>query len=476
MLNVVLAEIEKRGWRQVSGYPGKSGQATVLFVEHPDGRTGALRVLKSPTKKAQRRFEREFEIVSKHDHPSIMRLLDYDLDANWYISQRGNDFRQWWTGRRRAIDMVPDDLAADAFGVIGALADGLAGLHPEGVVHRDIKPKNVVVVGPKESERPVLIDFGIAYRPSPTRLTSDFELLGNMAASPDLAMNREENVSPWIDVFQLAQLLIWMLRRRLGGWSRPLHWRWVDYIVGIGPDTDLALRAVTALASEPRLSPRNGAELAQLLSDMAPIVRKASVVVPESTAAVDRGRARGRAQSALEAAEHTSLMEAAYPQAAQFIALMAGQLEEIAMSFERVGLPVRISDRFEFSAMHEAVLRDHSGSGQRDIVHVTCGGDAEIDRFSIRLHCVAHSPVWNERRAEIRNTNPYEFWFLCSGGVLRPDREFPVVPIHLFLAPDGKILNQDHRSLDLKETTVDEVLAAITGWFSSEQLWFAVSG
>ena len=70
--------------------------------------------------------------------------------------------------------------------------------------------------------------FGIAHDEAESRLTSLDEAVGNEKFSPDVMRSRLEVVPPWLDVFALAQFLMWMLDENApkAHWRRPIHWNY----------------------------------------------------------------------------------------------------------------------------------------------------------------------------------------------------------------------------------------------------------
>ena len=68
---------------------------------------------------------------------------------------------------------------------------------------------------------PILIDFGLAHDDSEDRLTPANDAVGNARFSPDIMRRRVAEVLPWLDVFYLAQILIWMLDEE----PPKAHWR-----------------------------------------------------------------------------------------------------------------------------------------------------------------------------------------------------------------------------------------------------------
>ncbi|HVT39508.1 MAG TPA: protein kinase [Gemmatimonadaceae bacterium] len=183
---------------------GRGGMATVYRAEDlRHGRTVALKVL-SPELSATlgtERFLREVHIATRLSHPHILPVYDSG-DAGgllWYAMPfvAGESLRVRLDRDRQ----LPVD---EAVSIICEVADALAFAHSQGVVHRDVKPENVLMHG----GHAVLADFGIA-RPtdsSDTRLTGTGISIGTAAyMSPEQASG--EAVDARADIYSLGALL-----------------------------------------------------------------------------------------------------------------------------------------------------------------------------------------------------------------------------------------------------------------------------
>ena len=162
------------GWSPI-GRQIKGGQATVQRVRHEDGRKGIYRKLHKPISKvSMERFQRELEILSrKVEHRAIVTLFDWSTEnyRPWYISELGKPFDRWWSGCKKQLKTDSARLIDKAVSVLLELSSALAICHDNGIVHRDIKPKNLVVKGGVSEPWPILIDFGIAHDEAGSRLT-----------------------------------------------------------------------------------------------------------------------------------------------------------------------------------------------------------------------------------------------------------------------------------------------------------------
>lgn len=136
---------------------GRGGAARVFRATSPDGRVVALKILRpelAVTVTADR-FLREIRLVQRLDHPRIGRLIDTG-QADWLVYYAmpfidGPSLQQVLTSRGRIS-------ADDTLHLAHNLLDALAHAHDRGVVHRDLKPDNIII----SRAGAVLVDFGIA--------------------------------------------------------------------------------------------------------------------------------------------------------------------------------------------------------------------------------------------------------------------------------------------------------------------------
>lgn len=144
---------------------GKGGMGTVFKAEQPAlGRTVALKVM-SPelmsNQDAVTRFQREILAVGALNHPNIIVAHDADSVGDTYFlvmeCVEGRNLKQWITHQ----SPLPLSWCCD---VGRQVADGLQHAHEMGMVHRDIKPTNVLIVGEKVDEPLTvkILDMGLA--------------------------------------------------------------------------------------------------------------------------------------------------------------------------------------------------------------------------------------------------------------------------------------------------------------------------
>jgi eukaryotic-like serine/threonine-protein kinase len=194
----------------VSGL-GEGGMAEVY--QALDSRTGTCVVLKIPHTSiagdlaAFNRLRREVEIGTRLDHPGVQRLLsDPKLP---YIVLEYVDGRTLRAHLREHAQLPVDE----ALALTARLAETLEYVHAQGVVHRDLKPDNILIT-PKGEVK--LADFGIALRVGSRRLT--FSHLSNAVGTPDYMAPeqvRGERGDVRTDVYALGVLLYELLTGRV---------------------------------------------------------------------------------------------------------------------------------------------------------------------------------------------------------------------------------------------------------------------
>ena len=147
---VDLTELLPDGW-SAKGSLRSGGQANVTVVRHEDGREGVFRALKMPVSPTERqRFGREIEILSNRvKHRSLVRILEWSVETQtpWYIGELGDSFESWWRQWKGKEGRTPEDVIGKAVWITRELSSALAECHLEGIVHRDVKPKNIVISG-----------------------------------------------------------------------------------------------------------------------------------------------------------------------------------------------------------------------------------------------------------------------------------------------------------------------------------------
>jgi serine/threonine protein kinase len=226
---------------------GRGGQAVVYLAEDRRlHRPVALKVLKGLgplTETMMRRFRREAEVASRLDHHGICAVYDAGvLDGVPYIAMRFVE-GDTLADRIEAARKQPDDDSSLSVGsttragihqvldVVEKAARALHVAHEAGIVHRDVKPSNIMITPRGE---PVLLDFGLAGHEDGdfTTLTGTGESLGTPAyMSPEQLMARRIRVDRRTDVYSLGVTLYecLTLERPFRGGTRDAVYQAIQY-------------------------------------------------------------------------------------------------------------------------------------------------------------------------------------------------------------------------------------------------------
>jgi predicted Ser/Thr protein kinase len=153
---------------------GEGGMGVVYLAADPGQRRVAVKALRpaiAADPNARRRLAREVETMRRVRSPFVAEVIDADVTSDPpYIVTRYVE--------GRTLDEVVSEGGPLAGSQLARLASGLAlalsAVHAAGVVHRDLKPGNVMLAGGE----PVVIDFGIAQVPDSTRLTQTGMFMG----------------------------------------------------------------------------------------------------------------------------------------------------------------------------------------------------------------------------------------------------------------------------------------------------------
>ncbi len=196
------------GRYEVESVLGRGGMGVVLRAHDSDlHRTVAIKVLApewAASIPARQRFAREAQSAASVAHENVIPI--YNVEANATLPFLVMRYVPGMTLQRWVISNGPPDVAT-ILRVAGQLAEGLAAAHQRGLVHRDIKPGNVMVG--ENIDRIWLTDFGLARAADSVTLTQTGIIAGTPNyMSPEQA--RGENVDQQSDLFSLGCLLYFL--------------------------------------------------------------------------------------------------------------------------------------------------------------------------------------------------------------------------------------------------------------------------
>ncbi|MCO4746734.1 MAG: protein kinase [Proteobacteria bacterium] len=133
---------------------GEGGMGVVYLAEQDRPRRKvAIKVIRATAAHQRRRFEWEAEVLARLDHPGIARILEAhaDPDQSWFAMEHIDG---------ATLDEAAEGLeTAELLTLLADIADAVHHAHLKGVVHRDLKPGNILVT---DEGQPKVLDFGIA--------------------------------------------------------------------------------------------------------------------------------------------------------------------------------------------------------------------------------------------------------------------------------------------------------------------------
>lgn len=194
---------ENFGKYKINRLLGKGGMGEVYEAfDTSKGRTVALKILTdqySQDERFRERFQRESRAAAILQEPHVIPIHDWgEVDGHLYIDMR----------------LVPGQTLHDmlrsgpiesqrAVAIIGQVASALDAAHAAGLIHRDVKPQNIVVT---PEDFAYLVDFGIAEAHGDSHLTMTGTQVGSMAYMAPERFGTEEATSA-VDVYALACVL-----------------------------------------------------------------------------------------------------------------------------------------------------------------------------------------------------------------------------------------------------------------------------
>lgn len=206
------------GRYEIERYIDEGGMQFVYAAK--DRLSGRIVALKTPkNKSATKRFRRSAVVAAKVNHPNVAKTLDYVKEGdNRYLIEElivGADLSKALLKRTNFLDPY---LAAKVF---HHMAKGLAAAHHAGVIHRDLKPTNVMVVGGYSLSELKVTDFGIAKMAEEelveaaeggdATLTTSQTAVGALPYMAPEAIDTPKEVTQAADVWSLGAMIFHLL-------------------------------------------------------------------------------------------------------------------------------------------------------------------------------------------------------------------------------------------------------------------------
>ncbi|MEM7127967.1 MAG: serine/threonine protein kinase [Chloroflexota bacterium] len=206
------------GRYQIIEILGQGGMGIVYKALDPNlDRMVAIKVMQSQfleRNDLQNRFRQEAKTIAKLDHPSIIKVFDYDeVDGSFYIVMEyisGGDLQSLMNEYRKSgrwFNLI------DVLGFVRQAAFALSHAHQQEVLHRDIKPSNIMLkIGDDETQygdlgQPVITDFGLAKLRDGGIATMPHEVIGGTPAYMSPEHVQADELDERSDIYSLGIML-----------------------------------------------------------------------------------------------------------------------------------------------------------------------------------------------------------------------------------------------------------------------------
>ncbi|MEW5911076.1 MAG: bifunctional serine/threonine-protein kinase/formylglycine-generating enzyme family protein [Thermodesulfobacteriota bacterium] len=196
---------------------GRGGMGQVLLVRDRllKGQEVALKLI-SPElvalPEAQDRFAQEVLAARLLSHPNIVKVHDsHEFEGRRFFTMEyvsGRSLRELLEERRGADQVFKFE---EALSLLLPVLDALGHAHGQGVIHRDLKPDNVVVTGEYPGWRVKVLDFGLAKMLSPSKLTSSALSMGTAYYMSPEQLSASRDVGPASDIYSVGVVLYELL-------------------------------------------------------------------------------------------------------------------------------------------------------------------------------------------------------------------------------------------------------------------------
>lgn len=196
---------------------GQGGMASVWRARHTTLESPVavkfLETYGTAREKMAKRFLREAKLAAHLKHRNVVHILDYGMLDD------GQPFMIMELLRGKSLgDLIEGDTPPTPLEILEIMAQvlgGLAAVHDEGIVHRDVKPDNIFMVKDADGTYPKLLDFGISRdtegTSGDTRMTNTGAVVGTpLYMSPEQARGESE-IDRRVDVYAMGVILFEMI-------------------------------------------------------------------------------------------------------------------------------------------------------------------------------------------------------------------------------------------------------------------------
>ena len=189
---------------------GRGGMGVIWEAEQEGlARSVALKILHPQfgiSDESLVRFRREAEAYGRLQHPAIVAIYTVgEADGLHYIAEElvGDGYTMAdWLAEMREASALPEGYYSDMVTFLADVAEALDAAHAEGVIHRDVKPSNVLVAS---DGKPKVADFGLALMHDSFGVSHTGQLVGTTAyMSPEQVASKRMGIDHRTDVFSLG--------------------------------------------------------------------------------------------------------------------------------------------------------------------------------------------------------------------------------------------------------------------------------
>ncbi|MBI3449368.1 MAG: protein kinase [Acidobacteria bacterium] len=174
-------------------------------------RAVAVKICARPDRDSFERMRREFVALSRIDHEAVARAIDFkEVDGRACLVSEyvaGSNLEEHVARRGK----LP---AREALDLFRQLLGALEAVHREGIVHRDVKPANIVIRSVAEGDRLVLVDFGLARMEGTSSLTGTGDIVGTPAYMAPEQLSNAREVDARADLYAATAVLFFMIEGR----------------------------------------------------------------------------------------------------------------------------------------------------------------------------------------------------------------------------------------------------------------------